>query len=190
MPITGVSISVISKSRTILLLWLEINVMKKAFLTISLLIIFNSSFAQYAAEVKKAATAMLHADVTKNYNAYVDCFYPSEIKSRGGKAKFIQAMKSREPGLKLVGMSMPKKSLGKVSKFYRAGKELHCTIESFTKFKYPDGKTSLNISHYLAISSDAGKNWKFIMTGGKTPSQVWAMVPKFNENLTWVDYNE
>ena len=174
-----------------MLLWLEINVMKKAFLIISLLLIFNSSFAQYAAEVKKTATAMLRAEKANDYNAYVDYFYPSEIKSRGGKAKFIKGMQSREPALKAIGLTMPTESLGKVSKFYRAGKELHCTIESLTKFKFPDGKTSLHISHYLAISSDAaGKNWRFIMTSGKTPSQVWAMVPKFNENLTWVDYKE
>lgn len=163
--------------------------MKKTLWVIFLLLVYNNSFAQYTAAVKKTAAAMLHAKEIKDHNAYVDYFYPSEIKSRGGKAKFIQAMQSREPELKAVGLTLPEESLGKVSKCYKAGKEIHCTIESLVKIK-SSRRTLLVISHYLAISNDQGKTWKFIMTAGKTPTEVWAMVPKFNENLTWVDYSE
>lgn len=128
---------------------------------------------------------MLKARERKDYNAYVSYFYPTEAKVRGGKANWIQQMEANDRSSKLIGIIHTKETLGAVSKVYKAGKELHCTIEWNIRMK-----RFINRSHFLAISGDQGKTWKFIMTGGKTPGEVWAMVPKFNEDLTWVDFNE
>ncbi len=109
----------------------------------------------------------------------------------GGKAKWIQLMKNNDKDLILLNLKVKtvNEYLGKVSKFYKAGKELHCTIEWILVHESPRGRSKSN-GHFLGISGDQGKSWKFIMTSGKTPSEVWAMVPKFNEDLTWVDWNE
>lgn len=159
--------------------------MKKFLFTISILACSAVVFAQHAVSVRKTAQAMLAAQEQKNYQAYVGYFYPSEIKARGGKEKWIQVMKQNDQIAKYLKTKVGKNSLGKVSKIYNAGKELLCLID----WDYPVGK-SVSHGHFLAISGDQGKSWKFIMTSAYTPSQVWAMVPKFNEELTWVDYNE
>lgn len=160
--------------------------MKKLLLLFSLLLSFSYSFGQHAVNVKKTASAMLQADEQKDYDTYVNYFYPSELKRRGGKAKFIEQIQTNERRAKPIGYSLGKQTLGKVSKVYKAGRELHCTIEWIKRIKSPEG-TLVSRSHFLAISADQGKTWKFIMTDGKTPAEVWAMVPKFNEGLTWVD---
>lgn len=159
--------------------------MKKTLLLFSFLLSFIYGFGQHAANVKKTALAMISASEQKDYNAYVSYFYPTEVKFRGGKEKWIQQMKVNDSNLKLVGMNREKETLGMVSKMYKAGKELHCTIEWNIK-----NKKYINRYHFLAISSDQGKTWKFIMTAGKTPGEVWTMVPKFNEDLTWSDFIE
>ncbi|RQO74704.1 hypothetical protein DBR43_04780 [Pedobacter sp. KBW06] len=163
--------------------------MKKLLLLFSLLVSFSYGFSQHAVNVKKSASAMLQADEQKDYDTYVSYFYPSELKRRGGKATFIQQIQTNERQAKPIGFSPGKQTLGKVSKIYKAGKELHCTIEWIRRTKGPEG-TLVNRSHFLAISADQGTTWKFIMTGGKTPAEVRAMVPKFNEGLTWVDTYE
>lgn len=159
--------------------------MKKTLLLFSLFLSFSCGFAQHAAIIKKTALAMLTAAEQKNYNAYVTYFYPTEAKLRGGNSKWIQQMKANDRDSKLVGISGGKQTLGAVSKIYKAGKELHCTIEWNIK-----NKKYISRNHFLAISGDQGRTWKFIMTAGKTPGQIWAMVPKFNEDLTWSDFNE
>jgi hypothetical protein len=159
--------------------------MKKTLLSLLFLLSFIYGFGQHAANVKKTAMGMLKASEQKDYNAYVSYFYPAEAKFRGGKEKWIQQMKTNDRDSKLYGISRGKQALGAISKIYKAGKELHCTIESNTRYK-----SYVNRSHFLAISGDQGRTWKFIMTGGKTPSDVWAMVPKFNGDLTWVDFIE
>jgi len=146
----------------------------------------NSSFGQYAQTVKETATAMLKAKEKKDYDAYVDYFYPGDIKMRGGKAAFIKQLQVNDKQSQLMGFNINKKeSLGKVSKIYKAGKELQCTIE----WNIRKGRL-ISRWHMLGVSGDQGKTWKFILTAGLTPSQVQAMVPKFNQALTWVDYNE
>lgn len=159
--------------------------MKKTLLLFLFLFSFNYSFAQHATNVKKTALAMLRAGEQKDYDVYISYFYPTELKYRGGKAKWIQQLKSNDKLAKLLNFTSGMGTLGTVSKIYQAGKELHCTIEWDHI-----GKEVISKGHFLAISIDQGKTWKFIMTSGKTPSEVWAMVPKFNENLTWVDYDE
>jgi hypothetical protein len=159
--------------------------MKKITWILGFLLIATYSFGQHAEKVRKTAMAMLKANEQKDYDAYVNFFYPAELKYRGGKAKWLQQMKTNDIDLKALGVSLGKQSLGGVSKIYKAGKELHCLIDwNIERKKY------INREHFLAISCDHGKTWKFIMTSGKTPSEVWAMVPKFNESLTWVDYRQ
>lgn len=166
--------------------------MKKSLLLLSLCFLFSiSCLGQYAQRVRAAASGMLKAKNQKDYETYVSYFYPTELKFRGGKAKLIQLMKKNDKDLVLLNLKVKtvNEHLGKVSKFYKAGKELHCTIEWIYTLKSPEGRSKSN-GHFLGISGDQGKSWKFIVTSGKTPSEVWAMVPKFNEDLTWVDWNE
>ena len=141
--------------------------MKKILLLFSFLLTFNYGFGQHAANVKKTASAMLRANEQKDYNAYVSYFYPAELKFRGGKAKFVEQLKANDIDVKLLDIKRGKQTLGKVSKIYKAGKELHCTIEWDVK-----NKSFVSRCHFLAISGDQGKTWKFIMTAGKTPSQI------------------
>lgn len=159
--------------------------MKKILLLFSFLFSFIYGFAQHAANVKKTALAILRASEQKDYNAYVTYFYPTEAKLRGGKEKWIQQMKANDRDSKLLGINYGKQTLGTVSKIYKAGNELHCTIEWNIK-----RKRFISRNHFLAISGNLGKTWKFIMTAGKTPGEVWSMVPKFNEDLIWSDFNE
>ena len=159
--------------------------MRRIPLLLLFLLYFASSFGQHAENVRKVASAMLKARDQKDYEAYTTYFYPTEIKYRGGKAQWIKALKNDDRESAMIRLERRKQSLGKVSKVYKAGKELHCIIEWNLK-----GKNSSSHWNFLAISGDQGKSWKFIITAGKTPSEVWAMVPKFNQGLTWVDYNE
>jgi len=163
--------------------------MKKTLLILLFYSLSLSSYGQYAAVVRKTALAMLKASEEKNYNAYVDYFYPTELKWRGGRTKFINQLLSNDKLAPVPGLRSGKETFGKVSKVYKAGKELHCVIKRTTRGYYFNEK-SVSHTHFLAISGDNGKTWKFIMTAGKIPSEIWLMVPKFNEDLMWSDYNE
>lgn len=62
--------------------------------------------------------------------AYVDYCYPSDVKMRGGKTALIKQLQFNEKEAKLMAFNINRReSLRRVSKIYKAGKELHCTIE-------------------------------------------------------------
>jgi len=163
--------------------------MKKMLLFLLPLFACITSNAQHSEVVRKTAEAMLRLSAQKEYAGYVSYFYPTEIKERGGKEKFINQIIINEKYNAALPPLKIEERLGKVSKIYKAGKELHCTIEWIIKYHFTH-KTALSMSHFLAISGDQGKTWKFIMTSGKTPGQVWSMVPKYNKELVYVDYYE
>jgi hypothetical protein len=96
--------------------------MKKLLLLFSLLFSFSYGFSQHAVNVKKTASAMLQADEQKDYNNYVSYFYPSELKLRGGKAKFIQQIQTMKDKQSQLALAQESKRLGRYQKSIKPAK--------------------------------------------------------------------
>ncbi|NII83646.1 MULTISPECIES: hypothetical protein [unclassified Pedobacter] len=160
--------------------------MKKTVSLILLLLVGQFSFSQQnvIANAKRTAQLMIDNYLKKDYENYVNFLYPTEIKYRGGRNKFVMLLKSNDEHSKLINIKTVSQKIMGISKVYHAGKELHCAISVENKSSGDEGLMILRTT-LLAISADQGKTWKFITTGDKTPTQVHKMVPKFNEDLMW-----
>ncbi len=160
--------------------------MKKTVSLLLLLLVGQFTFSQQnvIANAKRTAQLMIDDYLKKKYENYVDFLYPTEIKYRGGKDKFVSLLKANDESDKLFNLKRVSQKIISTSKVYQAGKELHCAISVENKSRSDMGTTILRTT-LLAISADQGKSWKFITTGDKTPTQVHKMVPKFNEDLMW-----
>ncbi|MFD2583896.1 hypothetical protein ACFSR6_15455 [Pedobacter vanadiisoli] len=160
--------------------------MKKTVSILLLLFVGQFAFSQQnvIANARRTAQLMIDNYLKKNYENYVDFLYPTEIKYRGGKDKFVSLLRANDEISNSINIKTVSQKIISTSKVYQAGKELHCAISVENKSSSDMGTTILRTT-LLAISADKGKTWKFITTGDKTPTQVHKMVPKFNEDLMW-----
>lgn len=159
--------------------------MKSFLLTLFLAIVLSvaGSKAQDTAKVKQQAKMMADAFFRGDLNTLMNYTYPKVIIG-AGKAKMIAAVKKSLEEMKKGGMSFRSVSLGAVSKIYKAGTELHCTIPQHSSINVPGGYIT-STSPLMGISADGGKTWKFISAGNMSKQEIDRLFPNFNPELVF-----
>jgi hypothetical protein len=83
-----------------------------------------------------------------------DFTYPKVAAMMGGKKKMIAVIKTGIESMKAEGTSIRNGSIGEVSKIYRSGKELHCTLDQNLVMDVKGGYLTTE-SQLLGISQTA-----------------------------------
>ncbi|MEJ2880400.1 hypothetical protein [Pedobacter sp. GR22-6] len=138
--------------------------------------------AQDTAIVKQQAQIMLTAFLKGDLNTLVNYTYPKVVSMMGGKAKMMSMIKTGTEKMKEVGTSFRSGTIGKVSKIYPSGKELHCTVDQNLIMGVKGGYLTTD-SQLLGISGDNGKTWTFITLSNLNSTQLKQLFPEFNKAL-------
>lgn len=138
--------------------------------------------AQDAELVKREAQKMLTGFLKGDLKTLADYTYPKVAAMMGGKDKMIAAIKDGIEKMKADGTSFRSGSIGKVSKIYPSGKELHCTVDQNLVMSVKGGYLTTE-SQLLGISSDAGKTWTFLTLANLNSTQLKQLFPEFNKAL-------
>lgn len=161
--------------------------MKKTLLLITFILFCTAAIAQDTAQdtaqVKREAQKMLSAFMKGEINVLADYTYPKVVAMMGGKDKMIAAIKTGMEKLKADGTSFRNGSIGKVSKIYPSGKELHCTVDQNLVMGVEGGNLTTE-SQLLGISADNGKTWTFITLANLSATQLSQLFPEFNKDLS------
>lgn len=138
--------------------------------------------AQDPVKIKQQATIMANAFFKGDLNTLMDYTYPKVLARSGGKAKMMASIKKGLEEMKAAGTSFRSVTLGSVSKVYKAGTELHCTIPQHSSMNVPGGYVT-STSPLMGISGDGGKTWTFISAGNMGKAELKQLFPKFNHDL-------
>ena len=120
--------------------------------------------------------------LTENYDKFCDFNHPSAIKKFGGKIKVIETLKSATDEMKKSGIKITDIKYSTPQKFVMNGNELQTSFYYDITIETPNGKMVRRNSS-VAISTDKGKNWKFIDTEGKSKDIVIENFPNVSKEL-------
>lgn len=157
--------------------------MKKTVLLIAFIFFCTSAIAQDTSLVKREAQKMLSAFLKGDLNKLADYTYPKVAAMMVGKEKMIAAIKAGMESMKAQGTSFRNGSIGKVSKIYPSGKELHCTLDQNLVMGVKGGYLTTE-GQLLGISADSGKTWTFITLANLNATQLKQLFPDFNKGLS------
>lgn len=132
--------------------------------------------------VKQQANEMGQAFINGDYKGFVHYTYPTIIKLMGGENKMVTALRAIADDMKMKGMTFNNVNFGEVSKIFRIGNEMQCTISQRIEIKLPNA-TAVSTSTLIAISTDNGSNWTFVDTSNKTISTIRKLLPHLSNSI-------
>ena len=135
-----------------------------------------------AVVVKEQATAMGDALLKKDFKTFAKFTYPKVKEMMGGDEKMVANLETGSKQMEAQGYGFVKITVGQPTKIVKAEKELQCTIPQTIVLKVPGGKQTIK-SQLIGISSDEGKTWTFIDTGGKNVAEIKAALPNISNDL-------
>ena len=155
--------------------------MKTFFLTIFLGIALsvNTSKAQDTLKIKQSAQLMANAFANSDFDALLDYTYPKVVAMGGGKEKMKVTISNAMNQMKAQGITFRSIKLGAISKVYKAGTELHCSIEQHLALNMEGGYIT-SISPLMCISGDKGQTWTFISAGDLNEGIIKVLFPDYN----------
>jgi hypothetical protein len=128
--------------------------------------------------MKEQATAMDHALITRDFETFESFAYPKVVEVFGGKQGFIQTVSSSFT----PDVVLEKVTNGEPSKIITAGNELQAVLPQTLEIKIKDG-TLVSEGLLIAISSNNGKSWYFIDTGGNSLDKIRTQLPNISADL-------
>ncbi len=118
-----------------------------------------------------------------DYKGYVKYIHPAIIKAAGGETKMIELLNAQDAQIKNKGIVINGIVFNPPSEIIKSKNELQCTISQHTELKPVKGRV-ITYTTLIAISTDNGKNWKFIDTSNKDIAQVRKTFPNLSNKIT------
>jgi len=159
--------------------------MKKTLFLFSFLVIISCNKNEHIQEKKNIENQFQTANrflFTGNYEEFCNYNYPAVIEKYGGKEKVIEALKNTANEMKNNGYKITDIKYSSPKKFIVNGNELQTSFYYDMTIDTPNGKI-IRRNGSVAISTDNGKNWKFIDTEGKSKEIVIENFPNLSEEL-------
>ena len=140
------------------------------------------------AALKRQAEAMRDATARRDSVEIIDRTHPSVVAAYGGRDQAIQkislAMEQMNAQLKANGMSEAVLEIGESGDFYTEGANTFAVVPTSLEIRFKGG-VARNKAYLLAVSSDGGKVWTFIDSGGiQDPKFREQVLPKFPPGMT------
>lgn len=118
-----------------------------------------------------------------DYKGYVKYIHPVIIKAAGGETKMIELLNAQDTQIKNKGIVINGIVFNPPSEIIKIKNELQCTISQHTELKPAKGRI-ITYTTLIAISTDNGKNWKFIDTSNKDIAEVKKTFPNLSDKIT------
>lgn len=155
----------------------------KNILLISLLFLGTFGFSQTANKnLNRDLATLRKAYIDKNAETIAELVYAKSFDMIGGKSNFIMMVKMADEQMKKNNVSIVSITHKNVGKLVKYKNELQIPMDEVTVIKAKD-KNSSNTITIIAISSDNGKNWKFINTMNQSKANVLKLFPNLDPNL-------
>ena len=141
----------------------------------------NQSVLSQAVTVQSNQMATLYK--LGDYKGYVKFIHPVIVQATGGEAKMIELLTAQNAQIKSKGIVIISIVFNPRSEIVISKNELQCTISQHTELKPAKGRI-ITYTTLIAISTDNGKNWKFIDTSNKDIAEVRKTFPNLSDKIT------
>jgi hypothetical protein len=120
--------------------------------------------------------------LTEDFRGFSNFTYSKVLDMMGGKEKMIQATTSSMNQMKKEGFQILDLNFKNASAIISHDKELQCSLTQELLMQIPQGKLLATYT-LIAISSDEGKNWKFMDTSGKSKETMLKYFPNLSPDI-------
>ncbi len=132
-----------------------------------------------AAETQGRASA--EATVKGDFGKLLDLTHPKIVKLMGGREAALKRLKKEFDGSEAMGLTFESCKVEPATDLHQTKDGLFCLVPLTLKMKI-QGKILTKKSSLLGISTDEGKNWKFVdATNGE--QNVRKLLPEIPESL-------
>src|SRR4051812_48488379 len=132
--------------------------------------------------IKGQAMDMARALLKKDYDAFSRYIHPNLIEAAGGKKQLEERMDTANTFAAQFGAEIKKIIIGNPAKVISYHNQLQTTLPQFTQLTSSFGDAELETT-LIAISTDNGKNWKFVDTSVFKLKDVKRYLPDLSPDL-------
>ncbi len=132
--------------------------------------------------VNRDVKVMLKATMEENFELAVKYMHPLIVQMMGGAVKTAYHLKQEVVTMKADGFTISDVEIEQPGKIVPAGTEYYCVIPEKVIISYRN-KRLYNNSSILGVSTDYGRNWRFIDAGGMTDEQIKQYLPEIAGKL-------
>lgn len=152
------------------------------------LLVFTFSFVYGLSQtsnvnLNRDLLGMKNAFAAKKFDVFANYLYPKSFDMVGGKTQAVNMLKMMSAQLDKQNVKIGRITHEKPGKMLKYKNEWQTTLEEVSEMQTPKGKHTTK-SVMIAISPDAGKNWKFINTMGQAKDQILKLYPNLSPQLS------
>lgn len=148
-------------------------------------IIVSRSYGQHydsSRSLMQQANKMGDAFMRGDYKTFTHYTYPKIVELMGGADKMAEDLSKTTINTTAKGIILINIRFGEVSKIFKSGNELQCTLPQYSKIKLPNGSAEAT-STLIAISADNGNHWTFVDTSNKDMSTIRKLLPHLSKEI-------
>lgn len=119
--------------------------------------------------LKQQADEMGEAFLSRNHEKFTDYMHPELIRRAGGREKFLEIMNSASKMIDSEKIEVSKYQVESPTQILEHENSLYAVLPTTLTMKMPEIKEPItDRGALLAVSSDEGKNWKFVRIESKS----------------------
>lgn len=127
-------------------------------------------FGQYnlnTENLKRQAQELSDSMLNGNYERAADLTFPKLVQLIGGRTQYIAMLKKSAPEMHSEQLRITSITVGEPRDFVNEGRTHYAIVPMTMKFKVKEG-TLIGEAYMIGSSSDGGKNWTFVDSGGRS----------------------
>ncbi len=132
--------------------------------------------------IKIQAMNMANALIKKDFPTFLRYMHPNIIETAGGKEKVLQRMDTANAIASQLGAVIKKIVIGNPGTIVKYKNQMQVTLPQTSEMTSGFGNISLETT-LIGISTDEGKNWKFIDTSMYNLKEVKKAMPDLSPEL-------
>lgn len=117
--------------------------------------------------IKQQAQELCDAMLTANFDKAADLTYPKLIELMGGRTKFISTVRDAMGQVQTEQFRVEAVTVGEPHDLIHVKAHKYVIVPTTMKMKVPEGLL-IGEAFMIGISSDAGRNWTFVDSGGRS----------------------
>ena len=157
--------------------------MTKIFLALLLIgSILTAQAQNQSSVIKGQALHMAQALLKKDFTAFSKFVHPKLVEAAGGSGKLTERLDSANAMAKQFGAEIKRIHIGDPAKAIQYKNELQTTLPQTTEMATAMGSIVFETT-LIALSSDGGKNWRFLDTSLFSVKEIKKWVPELSPSL-------
>ena len=140
--------------------------------------------ATHTERIKQQAQELCDAMLSADYDKAVKLTYPKLVELMGGRTNFIAAVRNAMSQTQSAQFRIESVTVGEPRDLIQVKTEKYVIVPTTMKMKVPEGLL-VGEAFMIGISSDGGRNWTFVDSGGRSmdKTQLMVLFPSAAEKL-------